>query len=128
MDLFKTYQPTQKDVVRQTHELDAENQVLGRLASQVTTFLMGKHKVNYSAHMDSGDFVTVKNVDKIAVTGGKENKKVYYKHSGFPGGFKEVKYMKLLTENPKRILEKAVYNMLPGNRLRDKRMRRLKFV
>lgn len=128
MDLFKTYQPTQKEVVRNTHELDAENQVLGRLATKVTTYLMGKHKANYSAHMDSGDFVVVKNVDKIAVTGGKENKKVYYKHSGFPGGFKEVKYMKLLTENPKRILEKAVYNMLPGNRLRDKRMRRLKFV
>src|SRR6266498_575642 len=97
MDLFKTYQPTQKEVVRTTHELDAQNQVLGRLATKVSTYLIGKHKVNYSAHMDSGDFVTVKNV-------------------------------KLFTENPQRILEKAVYNMLPANRLRDQRMRRLTFV
>lgn len=127
-NMEKTYQPKAKDVTRNTHEIDAENKVLGRLASQVSTYLMGKHKATYSAHMDSGDFVTVKNVDKIAVTRGKEMKKVYRSHSGFPGGFKEVKYMKYFTENPKKILELAVYNMLPGNRLRDKRMRRLKFI
>ncbi len=126
--MHKTYQPTQKEVVRATHELDAENQVLGRFATHVATLLMGKHKVTYSAHMDSGDFVTIKNVDKIAVTGGKELQKVYHKHSGFPGGHREIKYMKLFTENPKKILELAVYTMLPSNRLREKRMRRLTFV
>lgn len=123
----KTFQPTQKQVVRSTHELDADNQVLGRLASQISTFLMGKHKATYSAHMDSGDFVVVTNVEKIAVTRGKELKKVYHSHSGFPGGFREIKYMQYKTEQPKKILELAVYNMLPGNRLRDARMRRLTF-
>lgn len=124
----KTYQPTQKEVIRNTHELDASSQVLGRFSTQVAVFLIGKHKATYSAHMDSGDFVVVKNSEKIALTGGKELKKVYYKHSGFPGGFKEVKYMKLHTEQPKKVIEMAVYNMLPANRLRDARMRRLKFV
>ncbi len=123
----RTYQPTQKDVVRNTHEVDVDNKVLGRIASQISMYLMGKHKADYSAHMDSGDFVVVTNVEKIAVTRGKELKKVYHKHSGFPGGHREIKYMQYKTEQPKKILEMAVYNMLPGNRLRDARMKRLSF-
>ncbi len=126
--MIKTFQPTASEVKRETHEVDADNKVLGRVASQIATYLMGKHKPSYSAHMDSGDFVNVKNVEKIAVTGGKELKKVYHRHSGFPGGFREIKFMKLKTEQPAKILEMAVYNMLPGNRLRQQRMRRLKFV
>lgn len=125
---MKTFQPTQKEVKREIHEIDADNLVLGRLATRIATLLMGKHKPTYSAHMDSGDYVHVKNIAKIAVTGGKEDKKVYYKHSGFPNGFREVKFRKLLTERPERILEMAVFNMLPVNRLRDRRMRRMKFV
>lgn len=125
---MKTYQPTQKEVVRATHEIDATDKVLGRLASQISMLLMGKTKATYSPHMDSGDFVNVKNIEKLAVTGGKENKKEYYKHSGFPGGFRVIKFMKLKTERPERILEMAVFNMLPDNRLRKDRMGRLKFI
>lgn len=126
--MSKTYQPKEKEITRKVIEVDATNKVLGRLASSISMMLTGKNKTTYSQHMDSGDFVHVKNADKLAVTGGKENKKVYYKHSGFPGGFREVKFMKLKNENPKKILEMAVYNMLPANRLRRARMTRLKFI
>lgn len=125
---MKTYQPKASEVKRSVVEIDAANAVLGRLASKISMILTGKDKATYSPHMDNGSFVMVKNVDKLAVTGGKENKKVYYSHSGFPGGFKETKFMKLKKENPKKILEMAVYNMLPDNRLRKVRMTRLKFV
>lgn len=125
---MKTYQPKAKEVTRNIVEIDATNMVLGRVASHISMTLTGKNKPTYSQHMDSGDFVTVKNADKIAITGDKENKKVYHKHSGFPGGYKEIKFMKLKVENPKKILELAVYNMLPANRLRRARMARLKFI
>lgn len=123
----KTYQPKQSEVIRSTHTVDATGKVVGRLASQVATLLMGKHKANYSAHMDSGDRVVVKNGEAIVFTGRKNKDKVYQKHSGFPGGFKEVSVEKLRKIAPNRILEQAVYNMLPANRLRSQRMARLRF-
>lgn len=123
---MKTYQPTEKQVKREAHTLDAKDQVLGRFATQVVKFLMGKHKATYSAHMDSGDFVTVLNAKEIKVTGKKASQKVYYKHSGYPGGFREISYEKMKKEHPARVIELAVRRMLPSNRLRDVRMNRLK--
>lgn len=122
----KTYQPKLKEVKHEWHLIDAKDKVLGRLASVAAQQLMGKHKPNYAPHMDMGDFVVVTNAGKIKVTGRKEEQKVYYKHSGYPKGFKEVKYEKLLKERPERIISLAVKRMLPQNRLLDKRMARLK--
>jgi large subunit ribosomal protein L13 len=121
----KTYQPTKKDIKRTKHEMNAEGKVLGRLATEIVTLLMGKNKPTYSAHIDSGDFVTVTNAEKIVLTGRKDAQKVYYRHSGYPGGFKAVKVSQLRREQPHRIIELAVKRMLPNNRLRDDRMKRL---
>jgi len=125
---MKTYQPKKSDVKREHHKVDADGAILGRMATQIAMFLMGKHKADYSAHMDSGDFVEVINAQKVQVTGNKESQKTYKSHSGYPGGFKEVKFSKLKLENPEKIIEKAVYNMLPKNRLRKDRMNRLKIT
>jgi len=122
----KTYQPKHKDINRNWHLIDAEKKVLGRLSSQITKLLMGKHKVDYAPHMDMGDYIVVINAKKIVVTGKKEDNKVYYRHSGYPGGFKEIKYSKLKKEQPEKIIKLAVKRMLPSNRLRDNRMSRFK--
>lgn len=124
----KTYQPKEKEVIREWHLVDAKDQILGRLATQIATFLMGKHKASYSTHMDSGDFVVVLNSEKIAVTGKKAQTKVYQSHSGYPGGFKEVKFEKVMSKNPDRILLHAVSGMLPDNRLKAERLKRLNLV
>lgn len=105
--------------------IDANGQVLGRLASKVAILLMGKHKAVYSTHMDSGDNVVVINAEKIKVTGKKAEQKVYRSHSGYPGGFKEVSFEKMSKEHPARIIEFAIAGMLPDNRLKSKRMVRL---
>lgn len=122
----KTYQPKSKDVVRKWHLIDAKDVVLGRLATRVANLLMGKHKRVYANHIDMGDWVVVINSKDIKVTGRKESQKIYYKHSGYPGGFKEVSYAKLKKERPERIIELAVTRMLPKNRLQSVRMGRLK--
>ncbi|WKZ25221.1 MAG: 50S ribosomal protein L13 [bacterium] len=122
---MKTYQPKQKEVTRSWHLIDANGQVLGRLASKVAILLMGKHKAVYSTHMDSGDNVVVINAEKIKVTGKKAEQKVYRSHSGYPGGFKEVSFEKMSKEHPARIIEFAIAGMLPDNRLKSKRMVRL---
>jgi large subunit ribosomal protein L13 len=121
----KTYQPKQSEVTRSWHLVDAKDFVLGRLSTQVATYLMGKHKPSYSAHMDSGDFVVVVNSEKVLLTGKKKEQKKYRSHSGYPGGFKEVSFERLSQKDPSRIIEFAVYGMLPENRLRDVRMTRL---
>jgi len=123
---MKTYQPKHKDVYRDWQLVDAEDQVLGRLSTKIATYLIGKHKSKYSAHMDMGDYVIVTNAQKVRVTGKKEKQKVYYKHSGYPGGFREVAYSKLKAERPEKIIELAVKRMLPKNRLQGPRMTRLK--
>jgi large subunit ribosomal protein L13 len=123
---MKTYQPKAKEIKRDWHLIDAQGQILGRLASEVAKLLMGKHKPIYVPHLDMGDFVVVTNAQKIKVTGRKEKQKVYQKHSGYPGGFKEVAFLKLKKEQPAKIIQLAVRRMLPDNRLRDKRMTRLK--
>jgi large subunit ribosomal protein L13 len=123
---MKTYQPTKSEVKRDWHLVDVKDQVLGRMATEIARFLMGKHKPTYSQHMDMGDYVVVVNASKVALTGKKSEKKIYYSHSGYPGGLKEVKYAKLLVEQPKKVIIHAVAGMLPDNRLKSKRLARLK--
>jgi len=125
---MKTYQPTQKEVKRQWHLIDVKGQILGRMATQVAKLLMGKQKPNYSAHMDSGDFVVVINSEKVELTGKKKLQKLYRSHSGYPGGFKEVSFAKMSKEHPERIITHAVNGMLPNNRLKKDRLGRLKVV
>lgn len=125
---MKTYQPKAKEIKRNWHLVDASDEVLGRLASYVAVFLMGKHKATYATHLDSGDYVVVVNADKVRLTGKKAKQKVYRKHSGYPGGFKEIKFEKLASENPKKVIELAIGGMLPDNRLKAGRMARLKVL
>lgn len=123
---MKTYQPKQKEIKRKSHTFDAKDQVLGRLSTKIAKVLMGKDKITYAPHADSGDYVVVINAAGVKLTGKKTDQKVYYSHSGFPGGFKETSFEKLQKEHPERIIELAVRRMLPDNRLRDRRMNRLK--
>ncbi len=123
---MKTFQPTQKEIVRKWHLVNARGEVLGRIASKIAGFLMGKNKATYSAHMDSGDFVVVTNSEGVMLTGKKREQKVYRGHSGYPGGFKEVTFEKMSKEHPERIIQHAVSGMLPDNRLKQDRMARLK--
>ncbi len=122
----KTYQPKVKEMKKAWHLIDAKGQILGRLATKVATLLIGKHKADYSAHLDSGDYVVVINAEKVELTGKKALQKKYYSHSGYPGGFKEVSFEKLFSEKPERVIEHAVSGMLPDNRLKRSRMQRLK--
>lgn len=106
--------------------VDARDQVLGRLASRIATILMGKSKPTYTPYLDEGDFVIVINTDKIRVTGKKAETKVYYHHSFYPGGLKEIPFKRMLGRHPERIMYLAVKNMLPKNKLRARRLKRLK--
>jgi large subunit ribosomal protein L13 len=125
---MKTYHTRKEDVKRSWHIFDAQDQVLGRLASKIARILMGKNKVDYSPHLDCGDYVLVYNCEKVLLTGSKPKDKVYRGHSGYPGGFKEVSFAKMIKEHPERVIQKAVFGMLPDNRLKSKRMKRLKVV
>jgi len=126
INLQKTYSQKTSDVKRKWHIVDAEDQVLGRLATEIATKLIGKNKKEYTPHIDSGDYVVVINAEKVAVTGNKEEEKIYYRHSGYPGGFKKRSLSDLRAQFPERIIEKAVKNMLPKNKLQSPRMVRLK--
>ena len=114
------------DVKREWHIVDAQDKILGRLATDIAQKLIGKHKKEYTPHIDAGDYVVVINAEKIAVTGNKEEQKKYYRHSGFPGGLKVRTLGELRETFPERIIEKAVKNMLPKNKLQSPRMTRLK--
>ena len=122
----KTYQPKHKDIKRNWHLVNVGGMVLGRSATQIATYLMGKHKPTYANHMDMGDYVVVVNAKDVVLTGKKEKQKVYQSHSGHPKGFKEVKYQDLKEKSPEKIIMFAVSRMLPKNRLQAPRMRRLK--
>jgi large subunit ribosomal protein L13 len=122
----RTYSPKPGDITRQWHVIDAADIVLGRLASQVATLLRGKHKPIFAPHADTGDFVIVVNADKVALTGNKRRDKVAYRHSGYPGGLKQMGYDKLLTTRPERAVQMAVKGMLPHNRLGRKVIKKLK--
>lgn len=107
--------------------IDASNQSLGRLASKIAILLQGKDKPNFDPSKDEGKIVIVKNVDKIKITGKKKETKKYYFHSGYLGGLKEIKLKEMLKKDPKKLLQLAVLGMLPKNKLRKKRIQRLKF-
>jgi len=122
----KTYVTKQEDVEREWHVVDATGQTLGRLASQVARILRGKHKPIYSPAVDTGDYVIVVNAEKIHVTGRKLDQKVYYRHSGYPGGLKAITLRELLKKRPTRVVEHAVRGMLPKNRLGRRMFKKLK--
>jgi len=111
---------------RETHIIDAKNKVLGRLASEIVILLSGKHKLNFLPYKDMGDFVIVKNVKDLKLNRAKLEKKKYFRHSGYLGGLKEIPLKRLFQENPGKVLKKVVFGMLPKNRLRAKRIKRLK--
>jgi ribosomal protein L13, bacterial type len=123
---MKTYTPTPKDINREWFLIDAENQVLGRLASQIAHRLRGKHKPEFAHHMDNGDFIIVVNCEKIRVTGNKMADKMYYRHSGYVGGLKETPLEKLLITKPQLAIFHAVKGMLPKNRLGRAMLKKLK--
>jgi large subunit ribosomal protein L13 len=122
----RTYSPKPGEVQRQWHVIDASDVVLGRLASQVATLLRGKHKTMYAPHLDAGDFVVIVNAGKVALTGHKREQKIAYRHSGHPGGLKQMRYDELLRTRPERAVEKAVRGMLPKTPLGRHMLRKLK--
>ncbi len=124
--MMKTYSPKPTELSHDWYIIDASGQTLGRLASQVATLLMGKHKPQFSAHIDCGDNVVLINSAQIAVTGAKLTDKKYYRHSGYPGGIRETSLEDMLVKNPNNVIETAVAGMLPKNRLHDDRMKRFK--
>jgi large subunit ribosomal protein L13 len=122
---MKTYAPKPRDIERRWYVVDANDVVLGRLASEVAAILKGKHKPIYAPHADTGDHVVVINAGRIRLTGGKETKKIAYRHSGHPGGLTETRYDRLLDERPAFVVQKAVKGMLPKNSLGRSMLRKL---
>ena len=123
---MKTYHAKPHEVERKWYIIDAEDQVLGRVATKAATLLKGKHKPQYTPHVDTGDFVVIINADKIRVTGTKAQTKSYYRHSGFPGGIKDARLEEVREKFPERIIENAVKGMLPKNKLQAERLKRLR--
>lgn len=123
---MKTYVTKPADVDRSWYIVDAEGQTLGRLASRVAAILRGKHKPTFSPSVDCGDYVIVVNAEKIHVTGNRLDQKVYYRHSGYPGGLTEITLRRQLEKHPTRAVELAVRGMLPKNKLGRKMLRKLK--
>jgi large subunit ribosomal protein L13 len=122
----KTYSVKASDIERQWHVIDASGKVLGKLATQAASLLMGKHKPIFSRNLDTGDFVVIINADKVRVTGNKAEQKLYYRHSGYPGGLKSISLEKMLQTNPTRVIGHAVKGMLPHNRLGAGMMKKLR--
>src|SRR3990167_7977562 len=123
---MKTFSAKPHEVERDWYVIDASNKVLCRLATEIASRLKGKHKAEYTPHVDTGDFIVVTNVEKLRVTGNKFKNKQYYSHTGYPGGIKQISFEKLQAEKPERILEKAVKGMLPKNPLGRDMYRKLK--
>lgn len=123
---MKTFSPTPKDIKHDWFVVDAQDQVLGRLASQIAHRLRGKHKPEFAPHMDNGDFIVVVNCEKIKVTGTKMANKKYYRHSGWVGGLKTTALGDMLADKPERVLMAAVRGMLPKNRLGRAMLKKLK--
>jgi large subunit ribosomal protein L13 len=122
---MKTYAPKPSDIERRWYVIDASGAVLGRLASEVAQILKGKHKPIYAPHADTGDHVIVINASGVTLTGGKETKKIAYRHSGYPGGLTETRYDRLLAERPAYAVQKAVRGMLPKNSLGRSMLKKL---
>ncbi|WP_293698235.1 50S ribosomal protein L13 [uncultured Agrococcus sp.] len=124
--MTRTYSPKASDVQHDWVVIDATDIVLGRLASHAAVLLRGKHKPTFSNHMDMGDYVIIVNADKVALTGQKLQKKVAYRHSGYPGGLRATGYAELLEKHPVRAVEKAIRGMLPKNKLGSVQIKKLK--
>lgn len=114
-------------MLRNIHTIDVKDKILGRVASQVALLLRGKNKPSFSPHLDEGDEVVIKNVDKMKFTGKKLSQKVYKHHTGYPGHLKTIKMGEVYKTHPDKVFMKTVYNMLPKNKLRNKMMKRLQF-
>lgn len=123
---MKTYSAKPTDVTRKWYVLDASQAPIGRVATQAASLLLGKGKPQFTKHIDTGDYVIIINTDKLVATGDKMNKKMYYKHSGFPGGLREANLATMMDKDSTVILTKAIRGMLPVNKLRDARLERLK--
>jgi large subunit ribosomal protein L13 len=126
MTMNKTFSPKASDIERSWHVVDATDYPLGRLASEIAQILRGKHKPTYAPHVDTGDFVVVVNAANVAVTSGKSQSKIYYRHSGYPGGIKAETFESLLERRPEAVIERAVKGMLPKNKLGRQMARKLK--
>jgi len=122
----RTYSPKPGEIERQWLIIDASDVVLGRLATHAATLLRGKHKPTFAPHVDTGDFVVIINAGKVALTGNKRQTKVAYRHSGYPGGLKQVSYDELLAKRPEHAVELAVKGMLPHNKLSRQLIKKLK--
>ena len=122
----KTYSQKTADIQREWFVIDASTAPLGRVATLIAAHLTGKNKPTYTPHVDNGDYVVVINAEKVVVTGNKETGKVYYRHSGFPGGIKDATVAEVREKFPERLIEAAVKGMLPKNKLANERMKRLK--
>lgn len=122
----KTYYPKPGEVSRDWYIVDANGQNLGRLASKIATVLIGKHKPQFTPGVDTGDFVVVVNCERITVTGNKLDDKMYYHHSGYPGGLKEINLRDQLAKHPERVIKSAVWGMLPHNKYGRKLMKKIK--
>jgi len=109
-----------------THTIDAANRILGRLAAEVAILLQGKHKPNYAPNLDTGEEIVIINTSRIKISGKKDKQKKYYRHSGYIGSLKEKTYEEVFNKNPNEVLTRAIYGMLPRNKLRAKMMKRLK--
>ncbi|HLS99636.1 MAG: 50S ribosomal protein L13 [Porticoccaceae bacterium] len=123
---MKTFSAKPETVTRDWFVVDATDKVLGRLAADIASRLRGKHKPEYTPHVDTGDYIVVVNVDKIRVTGNKAKDKIYYSHTGFPGGIKSITFEKLIDKAPERTLETAVKGMLPRGPLGRAMLKKLK--
>ena len=123
---MKTLNPKPNEIDHKWHLVDAQGKVLGRLASQVARLVRGKHKPIFTPHMDTGDFVVIINAEKVVLTGKKVREKVYYRHSGFPGGIKATTPARLLAKRPERVLQHAIRGMLPKTKLGDALFRKVK--
>jgi large subunit ribosomal protein L13 len=126
MEKGKTYMARPADIDRKWYVIDAEDKVLGRLAAEIATILRGKHKPQYTPHMDTGDFVIVINAEKVKLTGKKRQQKTYYWHTGYPGGIRSNTAEQLLARRPEEVIRKAVWGMLPGNKLSRQQLTKLK--
>jgi len=124
--MAKTYSTKASEIEREWHLIDASDKVLGRLSTQIANLLMGKHKPIFSRHLDTGDYVVVINAEKVRVTGNKAKQKLYYRHSGYPGGLKSIRLEKMMETRPARVIEQAVKGMLPHNRLGAEMLRKLR--
>ncbi len=123
---MRTFMAKAQEIERKWFVLDAANKPLGRVATEAARLLRGKHKPIFTPNVDTGDFVIVINADQAILTGNKLNQKIMYKHSGYPGGLKEIPYSRLMAEKPERAMEAAVRGMLPKNRLGRKMIKKLK--